>query len=156
MSTYQKRKALGLCVRCGKKARTNKVHCQNCHNAYQARTAGCQECNSTKAPLLPGVKVCEICYFKKASRRYFGNVSYWQELKNKFQEQKGHCAYSGRNLILGSNAQLDHIVPQSHGGPHSIANLQWVDGRINKLKSYFSQTEFLTLVKEIYEANFKK
>lgn len=67
-------------------------------------------------------------------------------------KQQGYrCALS--NLVLKpENAALDHIVPISRGGWHSLANLQWVDARINRMKGQMHQEEFIALCRSVAQA----
>lgn len=70
-------------------------------------------------------------------------------LLNKLEIQQYQCVYSGRKLILGQNASLDHIIAKSRGGSESLDNLQWVDRNVNYMKRALSHDDFLDLVRQI-------
>jgi 5-methylcytosine-specific restriction endonuclease McrA len=75
-------------------------------------------------------------------------------LDDKFDKQTGICPYTGRHLILGKDASLDHIVPSSKGGTNDLENLQWVFHKANEMKWNYSEEEFLGLVREIFLYRF--
>ncbi len=66
-------------------------------------------------------------------------------------DQEYRCALSGLPLSPKAVA-LDHIVSVSDGGSDEIANLQWVDVRVNTMKRTLSQAEFIELCKRVAEA----
>lgn len=94
-------------------------------------------------------KRCDECVLKEIAYRILGTASKWPDLKNIFDKQKGRCPYSNIPLTLGDNAQLDHIVPKSKGGPNTINNIHWVDRIVNKMKSNIPEKIFLKTVMKI-------
>lgn len=54
-------------------------------------------------------------------------------LKNIYLRDKGVCQYSGKKL-LRSQASIDHIVPQSKGGPTTWENCVLAERKLNSLK----------------------
>lgn len=60
----------------------------------------------------------------------------------------GRCALSGRLLELDT-AHLDHILPKSRGGGHTIDNLQWLDPEVNKAKRAMTDEEFRLICHEV-------
>ncbi len=60
-----------------------------------------------------------------------------------WEKQEGLCKWLGVPLDAAT-AHLDHIVPVASGGAHTIENLQWVMGSLNRAKSAMSDTEFRT------------
>jgi len=61
-------------------------------------------------------------------------------LKNIYQRDKGICQYSGKRL-QPSQASIDHVVPQSKGGPTSWENCVLAERHLNSLKGDKSVTE---------------
>ncbi len=75
-----------------------------------------------------------------------------QILKDKLVAQNYRCVYSGKTLVLGKNASIDHIFPVAKF-PHLISeptNIQWVDFTVNQMKGSLTHTEFVELIKLIY------
>lgn len=64
--------------------------------------------------------------------------------------QSYQCALSGRKLTP-ETASLDHIVPLSRGGEHSIENLWVVDVQVNAAKGTLTTEEFQALCQEVVE-----
>lgn len=60
----------------------------------------------------------------------------WQKrgaLKKLLKRQGGQCALCGQ-LVARNNANLDHIIPTSQGGPDRFWNLQATHKRCNFLR----------------------
>ena len=95
-------------------------------------------------------KVCDVCWFKRGAVFNTGSKRNWQDIKQLLEKQGYRCAYSGRHLVPGINASLDHIVPVAKGGTNNITNLQWVDKHINiRMKFGMSHQEFMSLIHQI-------
>lgn len=150
---YKKRKNNGLCCSCNSKI-TIGTKCDTCRTktAVAKRTRKqqpnyCKYCDSVN---------CDqslMCYLKKTVRRHFTGVKINQTaiaLKQIFDEQGGRCAYTGRQLTVGVDTTLDHIIPRARGGETTVDNVQWVCAECNLLKSAFLEDQFLNLVKDIY------
>lgn len=110
--------------------------CIQCHKQYK----------------LENNSLCEVCYFKKCSIRYFGTNKNWKTLKEKFYRQDEKCPYTNRPLILGLNASIDHIIPKAKDSSlyDDITNMEWVHIDINTMKQAFSKEYFINTVEEIY------
>lgn len=87
---------------------------------------------------------------KHYSGELFGKVRHAQELQDLWERQGGKCAYSGLPLTLGLDAEIDHIIPESGGGPTEIGNLQWVHTMVNQMKFCYPERDFLAMVEMIY------
>ena len=70
------------------------------------------------------------------------------ELMQLIEYQSYRCAISGIELTPG-NAELDHKIPSSKGGSHTIENLQWLHKNINRAKGSMKQEEFINMCKRV-------
>ncbi len=155
---YVKQRELGLCLECTNKVKPNCSRCEACLTRRQARgverkewaiqNGMCSHCISI--PTLLGHKMCEQCYYRDISHKHFKTGKYWAQLKSKFATQSGKCALSGCDLIIGVNAELDHINPSSRGGESELDNVQWVLCVVNRMKDHMTETEFFGLVEKLY------
>jgi hypothetical protein len=68
-------------------------------------------------------------------------------------DQDGKCAYTGRQLVHGHDASLDRI-DNTRG--YVEDNVQWVQARINRLKSDLSEEIFLDLIEQVYMNRISK
>ncbi len=121
LKTRQTRRDAGLCVRCGSVPHT--LHSQQ----------------------------CEGCHLKSMSNELWGTRKRWQDLLDLFDSQRGRCRYTGWLLTIGLNASVDHIIPTSKGGTDDLANLQWVDLAINKMKLDHDEADFLAMIARLTE-----
>jgi hypothetical protein len=144
----------GICVSCEKNSAINgSTYCAACLKRHRDRRHNfkkqglCVKCGSTPAP---DNMFCEVCYLKETSYRHFGTTNYFKELKDIWKKQNQKCPYSGLQLVLGSNTELDHVVPKSKGGGLTIKDVQWVYSIVNKMKWDSTEPEFLSLVAKIY------
>lgn len=150
----------GMCIFCGKRERDgDKIECDVCLR-YKAdhmllskarrRTKGlCEDCGKA-APSAEHSPVCIRCVFKRASARYFGNVSKANEFEALWHSQGGICPYSGIEMTIGVDAHIDHIIPLAKGGLHTIKNMQWANIHINRMKRDHLEDDFLDWVTKIY------
>jgi CRISPR/Cas system Type II protein with McrA/HNH and RuvC-like nuclease domain len=92
---------------------------------------------------------CTECFYKQVAHGVFNNIAEWEALRDLFAACGARCAYSGRTLTLGLNAELDHIIPAARGGPNILDNVHWVDHDINQMKRDLGENEFLGLVRDI-------
>ena len=95
-------------------------------------------------------KTCEKCWFKVKAKDHTGSRKNWKDLKKILENQNYKCLYTGKELIAGGNATVDHIIPKCKGGSNSIANLQWIDKHVNiHMKFNMSHNEFIDYLKHI-------
>ena len=75
------------------------------------------------------------------------------------EKQKNKCALTGIPLTLKKIArdstQTASLDRKDNSKGYIEGNLQWVDKRINKLKSDFSQSEFIELCNKVIEFQLK-
>lgn len=153
----ESRKKENQCQYCGKTIKNLKLKsCNNCRKKLAESVKYLTEKRREKGLCKCGEKanigfVCENCWFKKASLNNTGSRKSWLFIKNLLKLQNFKCSYSGKLLIIGKNASLDHKVPIcKNGNKSSISNLQWVDYDINtKMKRHMSHDEFILLLKTI-------
>lgn len=172
----------GLCIQCGKnKVDGSKSTCKPCikkarklklkRDSHRRKYNLCLRCgkkaililsdnskfgNVNRGFLIPRMKepLCETHWFRTRSRDTFnGKERYWEELKEKLIKQDYKCAYTGRSLIIGFNASIDHTIPKSKGGSNTIDNVKWVDLEVNLLKYNMLENEFLAFCREVVEHN---
>jgi len=161
----------GLCIDCWKEKELNRKDKQRCFkcsinynnnlkNKFAQRNIEkqCWLCGNPKTlknnlNFFSGKErkwlTCEKCFFKEASKKHLGTQKKWEELKNLLRLQNNKCYISGRHLIIGKNASIDHINPRSRGGKDSIENVAWCDTEINLVKNKLSLKEFYELCKEV-------
>ena len=60
-----------------------------------------------------------------------------------------YCPYTGEKLILGVNAQLDHVLSRKNHPEKAsdINNLEWVTSRANYAKDSLDKEDFIKLCK---------
>ncbi len=65
------------------------------------------------------------------------------------EKQDYKCMLTGKTLIPGDNASLDHIIPKVKGGINNVENLQWVTLQANRAKGVMLLQEFLIFCKRV-------
>jgi 5-methylcytosine-specific restriction endonuclease McrA len=60
-------------------------------------------------------------------------------------ESQGYCCALTGWELKPATASLDHILPVSRGGGHSVENLQVLDYRVNKAKGTMTTAEFVSM-----------
>ena len=171
-SAYEKRRSANKCVRCGKRKPRYGVVCDQCKQRDKQKRERiknrrlkdglCVDCGQ-KATVTLGHQnkswskqrirsLCKEHYLKWVARRH-GGVKNWKILDELWCEQKGLCACTGRRLVLGSTASVDHIIPRDHKGGDTKNNLRWVHWDFNSSKGNRTDAEFLALCKEFIRYN---
>lgn len=75
------------------------------------------------------------------------------ELRQLWESQGGRCALTGIPLLL-EEAELDHSIPRSKGGGHTIGNLRWVHKMANRAKGEHSDAEFQAWLDKVVRARY--
>lgn len=159
-SLRQKRIVAGLCLLCGKTPSVpSRVFCRPCLDIRRdaarekrKRFADAGLCNRCgRLPFLSHSPKCEDCFFKELSNQHFGTVSEFNILKQQFHANGGRCVYSNLPLTLGLDAELDHKRPIAKGGSQGTENIQWVHRMVNQMKWSYTEQQFLSFVRLIYE-----
>lgn len=93
--------------------------------------------------------LCEKHYFKGRVRSVTGSYDNWEIIRDKFFESGEVCYYTGKKLVLGVNAGLDHLKPRSRFKhlKDSIDNLVWCDTKVNVAKRDLTNDEFIDVCK---------
>ena len=130
-------RAKGICPQCGenKPAVEGKAYCQKCLDAKNNRDRLLKEqglCACCGTPAVEGKTYC-LNYIIKKQAKFAGTTV--NILMRLFDKQDGVCPYSGRKLILGKTASVDHVIAKNNGGTNDESNLQWVHIHVNRAKS---------------------
>lgn len=153
------RQSLGLCITCGKsRSNTSLAYCEVHNNqskegvkrrVWQRIEEGkCSRCNSSE--LVTG-RMCFKHWLNDASHRATGCSSkkMVKKLWDIMLKQNMRCPYTGKELVPGKNASIDHRIPRSRGGSNDVTNLQWVNYTINVMKQDLLHDEFIEVIKLI-------
>ncbi len=169
-----KRKEKGLCRSCNNPAVSGRWRCEECQKKSsdiidslmnKRRVEGlCMRCGNPDILLTPGGgfksrqdNLCQQCYLKQTARNKFNlkSAKHWRKLLYLWEKQGPICPLSGKQLILGVNTSLDHIIPRSKGGTSDLSNLRWVyscgDYNINIMRGAQSDEEFRQHIEELHK-----
>lgn len=145
VSRHEKRlRALreGVCCSCDLPALEGKVYCTNHYVRTLLHKAARVVTSATLKPTPPAFKVDDAA------------VAWVMEA---FQQQQGRCYLSGRELVIGRNAVLDHVFSRSRHRQRNLAgginNLKWADDEVNRAKNDLNPDEFVDLCHEIVRRN---
>jgi len=106
-------------------------------------------CQSCVLPTEFGTQTCSTHWFANRVTQRLGlggdTIGRGQALKAILEKQNYLCAYTGKKLVPGVNASVDHIQckakhPELVGDTNNIA---WVDFQINRMKNDMDRDEFL-------------
>lgn len=113
-------------------------------------------CTRCAEPSIGRCFLCEYHWLYRVTTKSFGSEKAQEnmsELKALLEKQNYTCPYTGRKLVPGVNASIDHIKPKSKYPElwSDLANIQWVDTDANYAKVDMDEADFLSLCREIYE-----
>jgi len=82
-----------------------------------------------------------------------------EQMWEKFVEQEGKCALTGKEIGFPVTRDMDDIqrtasidrINSSHG--YTIENIQWVHKDVNKLKQDFEESKFIELCEQVVSYN---
>ena len=152
-----KRKSDGVCISCPNPTRPGKDNCQACADKASAKykqivqsrksSGVCTLCGTV--PPIPNSQQhrCTTCYLKHIAKSRKMPVASVPAIASLFNLQNGRCAYTNRSITIGIDAELDHIVPRSKGGPNTVENYQWLWAPVNRMKNNLSESEFWEVVR---------
>lgn len=132
----------GVCCHCDLPALEGRVYCTNHYVRVLLHKAARVSTSATLEAAAPAFKVDDAA------------VAWVMEM---FQQQQGRCYLSGRELVIGKNAVLDHVYARSLHRKRSLAgginNLKWADDDVNRAKSDLTPDEFVDLCHEVVRRN---
>lgn len=163
----KQRIALGMCEACSEPAVSGKLRCPKhlqgacdrakLHQEHRVREGLCVEYHGGPPPHATHGVRCEMCWFSLIGRSAFDVKSrpsgraLAPALRDLFYAQGGKCAYTGRELVPGTNASLDHKIPKALGGTNDLENLQWVETNVNRAKNALAEDEFLSMCRAVVQ-----
>ncbi len=108
-------------------------------------------CIFCKTKSLKHSKMCERHFLMSIATSTLKNRKLADELLLLFNLQNGKCYLTGRKLIFGLNAGIDHIIPRSKNKNliSDIRNIRWVDKKVNEIKRDLTDKEFVKLCKDV-------
>jgi 5-methylcytosine-specific restriction endonuclease McrA len=107
----------------------------------------CKHCGEPVA--IGSRRYCLTHWFEKISCDRTGTTKNKDAIRKLIEEQNYLCVYTGKKLVLGENAQLDHKTPPRLGGSNDIENLQWIDAQVNLWKGMRTHEEFVKSCRQI-------
>jgi 5-methylcytosine-specific restriction endonuclease McrA len=130
-----------LCEACRDTARRS----QKAIRERRRADGGCTRCGY---PAEVG-QLCRRDWFEMMGRNALGSRSHGAALARLWLAQGGRCAYTGRRLVPGVNASVDHVVPRARGGRDELANLVWCCAEVNRAKTDMTPQDFRALCAEV-------
>ena len=106
----------------------------------------CRACS--ERPIPGSVSWCKKHWLMQAAARAgLRGFAVWEKIGTLLENQNYTCPYSGRKLVIGENASLDHVNPRSTHPLQigSIENIEWVDVEVNRAKRTMTRDEFIAL-----------
>lgn len=106
----------------------------------------CRSCN--KPPAFGG-QVCEDHWFAARATQRLGlgveTLMRGQALKSILEAQGYKCAYTGRDLVCGVNASIEHKIPVAKRPDlkSDLKNIEWLDVTVNRMKTDMTRDEFI-------------
>jgi hypothetical protein len=139
--------------------RSSKKYCS--HKCYRLRMSRnwisknrkrglCYSCS--RKPVSNTSSWCEQHWFTQAAwRSGLRGKGSWKRIRELLEHQNYICPYTGKVLIIGVNASVDHKLPRSRYPElvGDISNYEWVDEDVNRAKRSMTRDEFVLLCKII-------
>lgn len=121
------------------------------HKAENKSKGLCSNCSN---PIVKGSGyLCEDHWFDKAARSngFLRDRNRGKLVKSILEKQNYTCPYTGKKLVIGTNASIDHKNPRLRFPEQYslIENIEWVDTFVNNSKNTMTKEEFIVLCKLI-------
>jgi hypothetical protein len=153
-------KSDGICGICGDSAIPGLRYCESCKErssittkAWRARRKASPNCMYCNEPRWASAHSCKHHFVEKLINNYGCSKDHVPRLLHRFDDQGGACFYTGKTLIPGENASLDHYFCKAHH-PHLVAhpdNLVWCDVEVNFMKRKLTPEQLVSFAKSIVE-----
>lgn len=104
----------------------------------------CRECGQ---PRFQEANTCLRHFMSESAQGNIGKSNRWTELLDLFDKQDRKCYYTGKELIVGKNASVDHKLSRKRfpNKKKDINNLVWCDVDINTYKRDQTDAEFIAM-----------
>lgn len=150
------------CASCGNKFRSTMAAKKYCsHKCYRLRMSrnwvsknrARGLCYSCENPPVQGTSSwCEKHWLTQAAwRAGLRGKGSWKKIKLLLELQNYICPYTGKKLVIGVNASVDHKLPRSKYPDlvGDISNYEWVDEDVNRAKRAMTKDEFISMCRLI-------
>jgi hypothetical protein len=132
---------------CSEKCR--KVGYSKVVSKYRSKNKSKSLCtNCSRQKMETSAYLCETHWFRKIAKSN-GIVNGGDAVKKLIEDQNYICPYTGKRLVLGLNASIDHKNPRSRFPDtwNRIENIEWVDIYVNSAKREMTKEEFISFCK---------
>lgn len=111
----------------------------------------CYSCDKSQ---LPNRMNCEEHTLKMIARINCGGMFNWIYIKNLLINQENKCKYCEIDIIIGNNAEVDHIQSKTRFPElkYESSNWQWLCSICNHAKSNMTEEEFFSWLERIFQA----
>ncbi len=112
----------------------------------------CYSCKNL--PVAGTESYCKKHWLAQAAwRAGLRGANQWEVISDLLESQGGRCPYTGRVLVIGVNASIDHKKPRSLFPElvGDIKNLEWIDLEVNRAKRAMEKRDFIAVCKLIAE-----
>ncbi len=160
----KERLANQTCFYCGKLRDGKTIFCATCRVKMAARgrtyaeqyrrerneQGVCRRCGKER---YYASNYCRMHFMEHIARKYHVPQPLWDALLQKLEASSFQCFYTGKQLIPGENACVDHLNARSQY-PDKVSDLDnfvWCDKWVNRMKGHLSYSDFIALCHTIVE-----
>lgn len=150
----------GICVHCPEPAEPGKTLCVSCASKNTIRNATAKAnrvadgvCRWCPSKATHESTACEY-HFVYNLLKNWGRAPTSDEVDavwTKLEDQNFECFYTGRPLVPGENASIEHLMPRKRYPNHvwTLDNIVWCDVVMNRLKGHMVPAEVLEFAQGI-------